>query len=254
MRTITVTVADELLGVMKGGTPTDGARGAARAAASLADEADHVIVCCGGTAQARYIYSVLQDAKDAGIAPGAPFDAAVAMSEGLLGYNFEQLLSEALLEYGHKDCLPTTAILTQTVHGKDGELPEVLEMHAIKTLAETERYLLAGGAGGIPVQWTSGGWEGVEHSNDLFFTAAAIAAGVGAELNVVIMPDGSGLPGGLHDPEEADCSAEKTPYPEALRAAALLTKKSPGSETVICEISDLRKALSGGAGFRVHSK
>lgn len=243
-----------LLGITPGSGISDKTRALAAVLASLTGEAEHIVFCHGGDEQVHRIYSILENGREAGIAPGAPLDAAVAMSEGLLGFRFLEAIEEALIAAGAKEALPVAGILTQVQSGDAcGELPEVLEKRAVQTLMQKHRFVLAGGSGGIPVKHDENGWSGIEELRDVNCTAASIADVSGADFLLMILPDSVPLENKTVRAPEARALAQNESTHEkvrsALEAAAAFVSKSPGRRAAVTHPNDVHKAVRGTGGL-----
>ena len=239
-------------------TITEQGKAFAKTLASLVDRADRVVLACGGSKQAEEIKRVLDAGREAGITPGQPFDTIVGMSEGFLGFNVEQLISNALIEKGRQDLLPVTAILTRTADGAKNGLPTVLEAKAIRTLIDgTCRYLLAGTTGGIPVKYTKDGWTGEYTLHSVYMTAAAVADAAGSDtLLLILADDADDVPADIYTAESAREAAQNMAEPDSLIAAALFVEGAPNRTAMVCRARDLKDMLDtpdGRAGAVVKS-
>lgn len=255
MSTIVVAADSDLIGIVPAEEISDKTRTLAKAVASLVNEADHVVFCHGGRAETRYIHDVMAEGAKEGIDPGAPIDTCVAMSEGYLAFHLLEVLEQALHAIGREDALPAGALLTQTAPGQDGALPEILEQEAVRTLLKDHAILIAGGAGGIPVQFTHGRWEGTDHILELAPTAAALADLSAADRLVFLVDSRTALPEGPLSPKAAETMSEDASTPqslrEMLRAASLFVQGNGAREAVIAAVDSVPQDLTRPGGLHI---
>jgi len=196
---------------------------AARAAARLRRAGHEIVLAHGNGPQVGML--ALQQACAADEAPGLPFDALVAMTQGQMGYLLQQALGEV-----DRD-LPTAAILTRAVVARDDpafaspptkpigpfyDEPEarllagdrgwvvgpdagrgwrrliasprpvrVVEHEHIALLARCGVVVVAAGGGGIPVTADKDGLTGVEAVIDKDRCATELAIQIGAALLIL---------------------------------------------------------------------
>jgi carbamate kinase len=196
------------------------ARDCARTIAGLARAGHGVVLAHGNGPQVGLL--ALQQASAEPEAPALPFDALVAMTQGLMGYLLQQALGEADPE------LPTTTVLTRAVVstgdpafaaaptkpvgpfypeeraralaaergwnvGPDADRGwrrmvasprplRVVEHDQIAALATAGLVVIAAGGGGIPVVERNGRLAGVEAVIDKDRCATELAIQIGADL------------------------------------------------------------------------
>lgn len=255
MKTVVAAAGSSLIGIAPKEQPTEKTIRLAKAAASLLDEAEHVVFCHGGSSQAERIRSVLADGARANISPNPPMDTCIAMSAGFLGFNLEDMISEQIARLKKDDALPTCAVLTQIIpNGAD--LPQIIEIDAIRTLLNSCRFLIAGGSGGIPVRRTQDGtFEGIETMADDSLTAAALADETNADCLLILLDDAEQLPAGPMDAEQAGSAGASerlsSEVRSALLAAARYAGAAPGRRAVLSHVPDALSALQGKTGLQI---
>ncbi len=142
---------------------------------------------------------------------------------------------------------------------------EIIEVSAVSTLLESSAIVIAGGGGGIPVVASADGrLSGIDAVVDKDWTAALLAAELGADSLVVLMEaDRAYLGYGTPDAEPVEAiSCEKAR--ELLAedklslggmapkiAACAYFAETTGNDALICSSEALTQALSGAAGTRV---
>lgn len=141
----------------------------------------------------------------------------------------------------------------------------VLETGAVRTLLEAGHVVVAGGGGGIPVVERDGVLEGVDAVIDKDATSALLAAGLGAQVLLVLtsVPHvslGYGTPeeetlGGV-GVEEAERHLADGQFAEGsmgpkIRAAVDFVRSGPGRRAVITDAAHAVAAMRGEAGTRI---
>lgn len=144
---------------------------------------------------------------------------------------------------------------------------EVVQLPVLRQALEAGHLVIAAGGGGIPVYRTRGGLlKGVEAVIDKDYTAALLAAGVGADLLVILTGvDQVSLDFGTKDERpvrrmtttEARAHLEAGQFPAGsmgpkIRAGVEFAEKS-GREVLITSAERLAQAMLGRAGTRIVS-